>query len=328
MPLLSIVIVNYNYGRFLDAAIQSVIKQIGDGDDQIRPGEVELIIIDGGSTDNSVEIIQKHADGLPAGVRRDDFPAAHLHFLSTPITYWISEKDKGQSDAFNKGFAHCRGKYLTWLNADDIMPAGCLVKIVKELNAHPQCEWFTGNMFRFYEVNGLMGEGGNGSREPTNALAQRPTNHYKIIESSWGPNYLPEFLQGKGMPIAVYGPATIFTKRIFDAAGGMKLHQNFMMDTDLWMRFVMMGVKQRRINCFCWAFRMHVDSKTAEFGDHKLSPEQRAKFEAERKASMEATGYKPSKINHRLIQLLRILDGSFVKGLWLKKTFKTFGVNH
>jgi glycosyltransferase involved in cell wall biosynthesis len=271
-PALSIVIVNFNYGRYLEAAIRSVLDQQVEG--------VELVIVDGASKDESVEIIKRYADKLG---------------------WWVSEPDKGQSDAFNKAFAHCRGKYLTWLNADDIMPKGCLAKIVKELKAHPDCEWFTGNMFRFTEDG-------------------------RVIAAPWGPNCLPPFLQGKGMPIAVYGPATIFTKRIFDAAGGMKLHQNFMMDTDLWMRFVMMGVKQRRINCFCWAFRMHVDSKTAEFGDHKLSPEQRAKFEAERKASHKATGYKPSKVLGRLWQLWRLLDGSYIKGLILKRTFKTCGV--
>ncbi|MCQ2367440.1 MAG: glycosyltransferase [Kiritimatiellae bacterium] len=283
-PILSIAIVNFNYGRYLEAAVRSVLDQQVEG--------VELVVVDGGSKDNSVEVIKKYADKLG---------------------WWVSEPDKGQSDAFNKAFAHCRGKYLTWLNADDIMPKGCLKKIVKELVRHPKCEWFTGNLFRF--VDKLKEEvekiGGGGERTV-----------YPVVECAWGPNYLPGFLQGKGMPIAVYGPATIFTKRIFDAAGGMKLHQNFMMDTDLWMRFVMMGVKQRRINCFCWAFRMHVDSKTAEFGDHKLSPEQRTKFEAERKASHEATGYKPSKVLGRLWQLWRILDGSFVKGLWLKKMFK------
>ena len=293
-PLLSIVIANYNYGRFLEEAIQSVLSQ--------SCNDYELIIVDGGSTDNSVEIIKKYED---------------------KIAWWVSEKDKGQSDAFNKGFAHARGKYLTWLNADDIMPDGCLKKIVRELERHPDCEWFSGNMFRFVDGSEHEVEKVGGGGEISN-LKPQTSNTHRIIEAPWGPNCLPSFLQGRGMPIAVYGPATIFTKRIFDAAGGMKLHQNFMMDTDLWMRFVMMGVKQRRINCFCWAFRMHVDSKTAEFGDHKLSPEQRAKFEAERKASHEATGYKPSKVLGRLWQLWRIVDGSFVKGLWLKKTFKNY----
>lgn len=271
--LLSIVIVNYNYGRYLEHAICSVVYQAGFSN-------CELIVVDGGSKDNSVEVIKKYADR---------------------ISWWCSEPDKGQSDAFNKGFANAKGRYLTWLNADDVMPRGCLEKVVKELKTHPGCEWFTGNMFRFTEDG-------------------------KVIECPWGPHSLPSFLQTKGMPIAVYGPATIFSKRIFEAAGGMKVHQNFMMDTDLWMRFVMMGVKQRRINCFCWAFRMHEDSKTAEFGEHKLTKEQRAKFEAERKQAHSETGYHQSWLNHRLIQLWRVLDGSLVRGIMLRRRFKRYVV--
>lgn len=268
-PLLSIVIANYNYGRFLEAAIESVLSQD-------MCDKVELIIVDGCSTDNSVEIIKK---------------------FESKIAWWVSEMDKGQSDAFNKGFAHARGKYLTWLNADDIMPDGCLKRIVRELERHPDCEWFTGNLYRFTE-DGC------------------------VVECAWGPNYLPKWLQSRGQPVAVYGPATIFTKVLFERVGGMKLYQNFMMDTDLWMRFIVAGVKQRRINCFCWAFRMHEESKTAEFGGHKLPMEQRVRFEAERKQAIAETGYKANKLNHRFIQLWRMFDGSLVKSWLLKKRFR------
>ena len=329
-PILSIAVVNFNYGRYLEDAIRSVFDQIPEAGFEVGglKFDVELVVVDGGSTDNSVDVIKKYAKELPPGIHAKDFLAtSNAKHQTSNLTFWLSEKDRGQSDAFNKAFAHCRGKYLTWLNADDIMPKGCLAKIVKELAAHPDCEWFTGNMFRFCEVSELVGDGVSGLEDeghPINAITHKPNNRFNIVEAPWGPNCLPSFLQGKGMPIAVYGPATIFTKRIFDAAGGMKLHQNFMMDTDLWMRFVMMGVRQRRINTFCWAFRMHVDSKTAEFGDHKLSPEQRAKFEVERKASMEATGYKPNALNRRLIQLWRIFDGSILKAWWLKRRLKSY----
>lgn len=268
-PILSIVIANYNYGRFLGTAIQSIVGQDGFA-------SCELIIVDGGSSDNSVEIIKK---------------------FGNRISWWVSESDNGQSDAFNKGFARARGKYLTWLNADDIMPDGCLKKIVRELELHPNCDWFTGNFYRF------TGEG-------------------TVLECAWGPNCLPFWLQSRKQPLAVYGPSTFFSKELFDRMGQMKVYQHFMMDTDLWMRFIVAGVKQRRINCFCWAFRMHEDSKTAEYGEHKLPPDQREKFEAERRRSIEETGYRPSALNRRLIQIWRVLDGSAIKWMWLKKTFK------
>lgn len=288
-PLISIVIANYNYGRFLEEAIQSVVSQN-------MGNQVELIICDAASTDNSVEIIKKYACGLPPNTSYEEWVAANSQLPTQLITWWCSEKDKGQSDAFNKGFSHARGKYLTWLNADDVLVKGCLGKVIREMERHPECEWFTGNMFRF-------------------------TDDGRVIECPWGPNYLPEWLQGRGQSTAVYGPTSFFSKAIFDRAGGMKVYQNFMMDTDLWMRFIVSGIKQRRINCFCWAFRMHVDSKTAEFDGHKLSAEQRARFESERMRAYQETGYKMSRLNHLTIQLWRILDGSFAQRLWLKKRF-------
>ena len=272
-PLLSIVIANYNYGRYLEKAIRSVV-------DQDTGGKVEIIVCDAGSTDNSVDIIKKY---------------------DSMIAWWCSEKDRGQSDAFNKGFSHARGKYLSWLNADDIMIRGSLAKVVEAMEQHPDCEWFTGNMFRFTE-DGM------------------------VVECPWGPHCLPVFLQSKGQPTAVYGPSTFFSKKLFERVGRMKVYQNFMMDTDLWMRFIVEGVKQRRINYYCWAFRMHEQSKTAEYGDHKLSPEQRSRFEEERQRAYRETGYHTSKINHFAIRLWRILDGSFLRHIWIRLTFKEFHV--
>ena len=161
-PLLSIVIVNYNYGRFLEAAIQSVLHQ--------KVPEIELIIVDGGSSDNSVEIIKKHEGN---------------------IAWWVSEPDRGQSDAFNKGFAHARGKYLTWLNADDMLVPRCLAHVISALRKYPNCEWFTANFYRIDK---------EGNR----------------TESFWGPHYYPLFLQRRNSPLVSYGPSTFFSKKQFD----------------------------------------------------------------------------------------------------------------
>ena len=264
-PVLSIVIANYNYGRFLEQAIRSVLSQIS--------SEVELIICDGGSKDDSVGIIKKYADA---------------------ISWWCSEPDGGQSSAFNKGFSHARGKYLTWLNADDILAPGAVRAIVREVRRHPDCEWFTGNFFRFAETD------------------------KRIIGIGWGPHWYPKWLQRKHSPLVVFGPSTIFAKALWERAGKIDENLHFMMDMEMWMRFVMMGVKQRRIRHFVWGFRMHEESKTAEFGEHKMPPEQAKKFDAESRRTFAKTGYSESRLLRFVSLAFRFLDGSLARLLYYR----------
>lgn len=271
LPLLSIVIANYNYGRFLEEAIQSVVEQ--DGFDQC-----ELIIVDGGSTDNSVEIIRKYAD---------------------KIAWWCTEKDSGQSAAFNKGFSHAKGEYLTWLNADDVFVKGCLRRVITAMERHPDCEWFTGNMLRFLEDG-------------------------RVIEIGWGPHWYPSFLQRKDSPVVVFGPTTFFSKKIYEAVDRIDESLHHAMDYDLWLKFMMMGIKQRRVSCFCWAFRMHEASKTAEFGTHKISPELRARAKREERYIYNNTGYKCSKAVTVLMKLWRIFDLSIPRGIFYRFVYKKF----
>ena len=140
-PIFSVVIANYNYGRFLEDTIRSVIAQnMGD--------QVELIICDAASTDNSVDIIKKHAGGLPPNIARSEWNDQNFKLRASDpqlISWWCSEPDGGQSAAFNKGFAHARGRFLTWLNADDIFTHGALKAIAREIEKHPTCEWFIGS---------------------------------------------------------------------------------------------------------------------------------------------------------------------------------------
>lgn len=233
-PLISIVIANYNYGRFLEAAIRSVIAQ-GKG------SAVELIICDAASTDNSVDIIRKYAKGLPPNTAYDDWCKRDLRCSTADaplITWWCSERDGGQSAAFNKGFSHARGEWLTWLNADDLLLPGTVRAFEQLLARKTHVEWVTGNKVNFDSKSGA------------------------IISVHWGPHCQPPFLSGRRAFDAVYGPTTFIRKVLYERMGPIDERLHYAMDTEYWARLTMAGVRQSRLNHFCWGFRIHDESKT------------------------------------------------------------------
>ncbi len=112
-PLISIVTPSYNQGQFIEETIRSVLLQ--------GYPDLEYIVIDGGSTDNSVAIIKKYEPWL---------------------AYWKSESDRGQSDAINQGFAVSTGVVMGWVNSDDILAKGALHELSRVYK--PGLQWWSG----------------------------------------------------------------------------------------------------------------------------------------------------------------------------------------
>lgn len=290
--LLSIVIANYNYGRFLEEAIQSVIAQ-GMGD------KVELIICDAASTDNSVEIIKKYARGLPPNTELNDWQStealtADSQMLTTKITWWCSEKDGGQSAAFNKGFSHAQGEWISWLNADDILMPRTLCGFEELVRNKSKADWITGNKLHF------------------------DSNSRKIMSIHWGPHSLPPFLRGNTAFSAVYGPTTFWKKSLYNRLGPIDESLFYAMDSEYWARMTMAGIRQIRFNHICWGFRVHEESKTE--GIQSSDVFQKRKSETSRWRERLGYKYNPSFSNpwYLLWVLWRILDLSFVLRAYFK----------
>ena len=204
--LVSIVMVVFNGRDFVEESIKSVLNQ--------SYQNIELVIIDGGSTDGTVDIIRSYEQ--------------KLH-------YWISEKDKGQSDAFIKGFKQCRGEWLTWLNADDLLLPNAIEELVHNSQKYPKVECFTGNII-WVDKQG------------------------KIIKCRKGEKWF-NFLPRNGY-LNVYGPTTFFKATLYESVKGFNKILHYQMDTDLWWQFFNKSASFKRLKSYTWVLRVHENAKT------------------------------------------------------------------
>jgi glycosyltransferase involved in cell wall biosynthesis len=209
-PLVSIITPSFNQSAYLEATILSVLEQ--------DYPMLEYIIVDGGSTDGSVEIIKKYAERLP---------------------WWVSEKDRGQTDAINKGFAHATGDILAWINSDDTYQPGAIREAVEYLSSHPQTGTVYGNAC-YIDANGRV-------------IGNFPAKQTDLKKLLRGYVHIPQ-------------QATFFRSELWRRVGSLDPTFFFAMDYDLWVRLA----RQAPLTYLprYWAnFRLHGDAKTINADD-------------------------------------------------------------
>jgi len=180
-PLVSIVTPSYNKGRFIEETILSVKNQ--------TYPHIEHIVIDGGSTDGTLDILRKYSNN--------------------PI--WISEPDRGQSDAVNKGWKMAKGEILAYLNADDTYMPWAVETAVKYLVEHPDVDMIYGKCNLINEDGMVTGQYPYLSAESDLA---------KLICS----------------PFIIPQPTVFFKRQVLDTTGYLDTDLHMAMDYDLWIR--------------------------------------------------------------------------------------------
>jgi glycosyltransferase involved in cell wall biosynthesis len=207
-PLVSIVTPSFNQGSFLEETISSVLAQT------YQP--IEYIVIDGGSTDDSVEIIQKYADRL---------------------AYWVSEPDRGQSHAINKGLQRSTGAVIGWLNSDDTLMPGTVARVVDAMEQDPMV------------VHGSVRLIDADSKTIARPKLAKRNQEFGI-----------ETIVGEGL---VNQPGSFWNRAIMERVGYLNEDLNYIMDFELWVRMALGGARFLRLGDPPLAtYRLTSDTKT------------------------------------------------------------------
>jgi glycosyltransferase involved in cell wall biosynthesis len=209
IPSISIVVPNYNGGATIDATLRSLIDQ-----DYAR---LEILVVDGGSTDDSLEIIRRHEQH---------------------ITWWVSEKDKGQSHAINKGFARATGEIVNWLGSDDVLLPGALLKIATAFAEDPAADVVVGSCKITYPNPRL------------NRLGIPSSLSVELLPCT---NQIPQ-------------PSCFYRRSLLKRSPPLDETLHYAMDLELWTHFVALGARWRFIPDVLAEMRFSETNKTAAGG--------------------------------------------------------------
>lgn len=181
-PLITIITPSYNLGKYIDKAVESVLDQ--------DYKNFEYLVIDGGSTDNTLEILKKYSN----------IPEYKNKFS------WISENDKGQTNAINKGLKMARGQWFAWLNADDYYEKNALTTVAETIKSNPEAAVIYGNC---------------------------KTHGKKVMD-----NIPPATISFRTLinGNVIFGPSSFFNKKFLLEEGGFDEELDLWMDYDMYMR--------------------------------------------------------------------------------------------
>lgn len=210
-PKISIVTPSYNQGQYLEQTILSVLGQNFEN--------LEYIIIDGGSTDNSVQIIKKY---------------------ETYLKYWISEPDKGQSHAINKGFQIATGDIFAWINSDDLYMPGIFNIVCRKIQLN-ETGLYLGECIHFMECDRTV--------------------------KSWGSN-VANLSKTVDLSVNDYiiQPATFWTKKTWEKVGHLEENLHFGFDWEWFLRAKNQKIPFYSINLPVALYRIHNTQKSTSGG--------------------------------------------------------------
>jgi glycosyltransferase involved in cell wall biosynthesis len=262
---ISIITPSYNQGQFLERTILSIINQ--------NYSNLEYIIIDGGSTDNSVEIIKKYENN---------------------ITYWVSEKDNGQTDAINKGMRIATGDILGWINSDDILLPEALLNVENLAKKNPDKDLFMGRTVRIDTDDKIL--------------------FFNIIPK------MTAFFYEKG--VFFFAQQSWFWRRsVFNKIGYLNIERHACMDMDFLIRQLQAGCKIAFTPRHLGAIRLYEGTKTSM--DSNDENNIWAKDRKIMKEIYKNFHYQNSKKFYRyLYELMKVFNGMYLKQYYFNKRYE------
>ena len=221
-PRISIVVPSFNQGEYLGAALESILSQD-------LPG-LELFVLDGGSTDGTLAVIERYA---------------------SDITRWVSKPDHGPAGAINEGFGWSSGEVLGWLGSDDLLAAEALVEVANAFAEDPDLDMVLGNaVYIDQDTRPFLADHGT----------HRTALYYGRIQP---PERIPMYWS---YVHAVPQPTVFFRRRLLERCGGLDESYEFIFDFELFARFAPIA-KVRKIERTQAFYRIHHQSKSSDWND-------------------------------------------------------------